>query len=54
MFARVVLSAIIIGVIFVLHYYSSQPFFAGVTSVLKKVMCYDVFGRATFGTSVFG
>ena len=54
LFVRFVVSALIIGFIAVLHYYPSLPFFTGVSDVLKRVMCYDVFGRTAFGTTIFG
>lgn len=53
-FARLIISAIIISFILVLHYVPSLPFASGVTDVLRKVFCYDVFGRASFGTALFG
>ncbi|MDE7164113.1 MAG: hypothetical protein K2O04_01650 [Clostridiales bacterium] len=53
-FVRLIISALIIGVILVLHYYPSLPFASGVTDVLRNVFCYDVFGRGTFGTVLFG
>lgn len=46
---RLLISALIIGFIVVLHYFPSLPFASGVTEVLRKVFCVDVFGRATFG-----
>ncbi|MDE6200515.1 MAG: hypothetical protein K2M47_01355 [Clostridiales bacterium] len=51
---RLLISAIIIGVILVLHYFPSLPLASGVSSVLKRVFCYDVFGRGAFGVSLFG
>lgn len=51
---RLVISALMIGVILVLHFYPSLPFASGVTDVLRKVFCYDVFGRGTFGTVLLG
>lgn len=53
-FARLIISAIIISFILVLHYIPSLPFAGGVTDVLRKVFCYDVFGRASFGVALFG
>ncbi|MDE6293056.1 MAG: hypothetical protein K2L88_00340 [Clostridiales bacterium] len=49
---RLIISALIVGVILVLHYYPTLG--GGVTDVLHKVFCYDVFGRSTFGTVLFG
>lgn len=49
-FVRLLISAIIIGIIAVLHYFPSLPLASGVTEVLRKVFCVDVFGRASFGT----
>lgn len=51
---RLIISAIIIGVILVLHYFPSLPLAGGVGGVLKKVFCYDVFGRGAFGVTLFG
>ena len=51
---RLIVSALVIGVILVLHFYPTLPFASGVTDVLRKVFCYDVFGRGTFGTVLFG
>ncbi|MDE7107891.1 MAG: hypothetical protein K2O39_06155 [Clostridiales bacterium] len=51
---RLIISALIIGVILILHYFPSLPLVSGVTSVLKKVFCYDVFGRGAFGVTLFG
>lgn len=51
---RLIISAIIIGVILILHYFPSLPLASGVTDVLKKVFCYDVFGRGAFGVTLFG
>lgn len=51
---RLIISAVIIGVILVLHYFPSLPLASGVSGVLKKVFCYDVFGRGSFGVSLFG
>ncbi|MDE6617631.1 MAG: hypothetical protein K2K13_01225 [Clostridiales bacterium] len=51
---RLIISAIIIGVILVLHYFPSLPFASGVSGVLKQVFCYDVFGRGAFGVTLFG
>ena len=51
---RLIISAIIIGVILVLHYFPSLPLASGMSDVLKKVFCYDVFGRGSFGVTLFG
>lgn len=53
-FLRLIISALIIGVILVLHYFPSLPYASGVTDVLRKVFCYDVFGRGAFGATLFG
>ncbi|MDE7406611.1 MAG: hypothetical protein K2M89_07050 [Clostridiales bacterium] len=51
---RLIISAIIIGVILILHYFPSLPLASGVRGVLKQVFCYDVFGRGAFGVILFG
>ncbi|MCH5155884.1 MAG: hypothetical protein J1F69_04685 [Clostridiales bacterium] len=53
-FARLIISALFIGVILVLHYFPMLPFAGEMTDVLRKVFCYDVFGRQSFGTTLFG
>lgn len=51
---RLIISAFIIGVILVLHYFPTLPQANALTDTLRSVFCYDVFGRSGFGTSVFG
>ena len=51
---RLIISALIVGVILVLHYFPILPQQQAITGVLSKVFCYDVFGRSGFGTSIFG
>lgn len=51
---RLLISAVIIGFIVVLHYFPSLPLASGVTQVLRKVFCVDVFGRALFGAVFLG
>ena len=54
LFVRLVISALIIGAILVIHYFPTLAFSGAVTEGLRKVFCYDVFGRTTFGTTIFG
>ncbi|MDE6029447.1 MAG: hypothetical protein K2F90_03910 [Clostridiales bacterium] len=51
---RLIISAIVIGVILVLHYFPSLPLVSGISGVLRQVFCYDVFGRGAFGVTLFG
>lgn len=51
-FIRLILAIAAVGVILFLHYVPIAAF-EGVKAVLHDVFCYDLFGRTSFGTSVF-
>lgn len=55
-FLRFFLAVVIIGIIASLHYFGSAiPYSGEVCTALRKVFCYDVFGRSEFGiTDLFG
>lgn len=51
---RIIISALIVSIILVLHYFPSLPLANGAVDVLKKVLCYDIYGRSSFGVTIFG
>ena len=53
-FVRLIISALIVGVILALHYVPVLSRQTAVSEALGKVFCYDVFGRTDFGTTFFG
>lgn len=51
-FIRLCLAIVAVGVILFIHYVPIAAL-EGVKAVLHDVFCYDLFGRTSFGTSVF-
>lgn len=50
---RIVISAVIVAFILVLHYFPNLPIAGEAVGFLRRVFCYDVFGRGSFGASAF-
>lgn len=52
---RLIIAAALIGFVLVLHFYSSVPWIGKTAEFVRRVFCYDIFGRTKFGIGgIFG
>ena len=46
---RLTIAAAVIGLIVIMHFFPEAPVVGSVANILRKVFCYDMFGRTEFG-----